>query len=201
MRADLEYITSVLDEVEKMVEGSSRVPMNRARAMVDRSDMLVLVKELRDSLPREREEAKAVHRERESILASGREEAERIVQNARQRSQEMVADSETYRRSQRWANENLDGAERYSEEVSRGSEAYREQVMAQIERWFGESLDSVAESRKEFESRELPEPRSGEQDPLDDTQPQERQEPVIEDREDREDREDGGRSGWRASSA
>ncbi|WP_152670667.1 ATP synthase subunit B family protein [Rubrobacter aplysinae] len=218
MRADLEYITGVLDELESLVQDASNVPMNRARAMVDRSDVLVLVKELRDSLPGELEEAKAIHREHESIVDSGREEAERIVQNARQRAQEMVADSETYRRAQRRADENLDSAEKYSEEVCRGSEAYREQVMAQVERWFGESMQSVADSRQEFEvrdshksredrgaeegredqeshesheSREVP---SGEQNPLDDTRPQERQEPIAGDRE-------NGGGGWRASSA
>lgn len=152
MREDLEYLTGVLDEIETLVQDASSVPMNRARAMVDRSDALVLVRELRESLPRELEDAKAIHRERESILASGREEAERVVENARNRADEMVAETETYRRAERWADENLERAETYSEEVSRGSEDYREQVMAQIERWFGESLESVAESRKGLEA-------------------------------------------------
>lgn len=151
MRADLEYITGVLDELETLLQDASKVPMNRGRVMVDRSDMLVLVEELRASLPGELEQAKTVHREHESITSSAREEAERIVENARQSSQELVADSEPYRRAQRLAEENLDGAEKYSQEVSRGSEAYREQVMSRLERWFGESLDSVAESRQELE--------------------------------------------------
>jgi len=125
------------------------------------------------------------------------------VENARQRFQEMIQETETYRRAQRRAGETLDRAERYSEQVSRGSEAYREQVMAQLERWFGESLESVAESRQELEvtpgdtndsngSGDSSDPRD--QGHLDETQPQERQEQVA------GESEDDGR-GWRASSA
>lgn len=190
MRADLEYIAGVLDELETLLEEASKVPMNRGRAMVDRSDVLALVEELRGSLPAELEEAKAVHRERDSILSSAREEADRILERARQHSQELVEDSEAYRRAQRLAEENLDRAEKYSREVSRGSEAYREQVMARLERWFGESLDSVAEARQELEvsPQESERPVAG--DP-DETAPQE---PVSE-------HEENGEEGWRASSA
>lgn len=162
MRADLDYITKVLDELEALVQEASRVPMNRGRAMVDRSDMLVLLEELRDSLPGELEEAKGVHREYDSILSSGREESDRIVEDARQHSQESVENSETYRRAQRMAEENLDRAEKYSHEVSRGSEEYREQVMARLERWFGESMDSVSESRRELEAPHEEQARTGE---------------------------------------
>lgn len=194
MRADLEYIAGVLDELETLLRNASKVPMNRGRVMVDRSDMLALAEELRDALPKELEEAKVIHRERDSVLSSAREEAGRIVEGARQRSQDLVEDSESYRRAQRMAEENLDRAEKYSREVSRGSEAYREQVMARLERWFGESLDSLAESRRELEvpqekSKQSEQPGGGDQ--LDETQPQE---PVSED-------EGADARDWRASSA
>ena len=152
MRSDLEYLTGVLDELESLVQDGSKVPMNRGRVMMDRSEALVLVEELRNSLPKELAESEEARREYESIVASAREEAERTVENARARAQELVEDSEPYRRSQRLAEENLDRAEKYSHEVCRGSEAYRDQVMTKLERWFGESMESVAAARGELES-------------------------------------------------
>lgn len=194
MRADLEHIAGLLDELENLLQDSAKLPMNRGRGMVDRSEALALAEELRAALPRELEEAKVIHRERESVLSSAHEEAGRIVERARQRSQELVEDTDSYRRSQRLAEENLERAEKYSREVSRGSEAYREQVMARLERWFGESLDSVAEARQELEApQERREPQQPPQesagDGLDETRPQE---PLP---------EGGGEQGWRASSA
>lgn len=193
MRADLEYIAGVLDELETLLQNASKVPMNRGRVMVDRSDVLALAEELRDALPKELEEAKVIYREQDSVLSSAREEAGRIVEGARQRSRDLVEDSESYRRAQRMAEENLDRAEKYSREVSRGSEAYRDQVMAQLERWFGDSLDSVAESRRELEGPQEKSKQSEQPggDQLDETQPQE---PVSED-------EGAGARDWRASSA
>lgn len=188
MRADLEYITGVLDELETLVEKSSSVPMNRTKGMVGRSDALVLVQELRESLPAELEEAKRVQREYESIVAHGEEEAERVLGNARNSAEEMVVESETYRRAERRSAENLDRAERYSEEISRGAEGYREQVMAQVERWFADSLDSAAQARQELEGSPAKPVQS------DETQPQERQDTFAADPEDRG-------QGWRASSA
>lgn len=207
MRVDLEYLTGVLDELETLVQDASGVPMNRGRAVVDRSDVLLLVKELRESLPAELQQAKSTHREYESIVSAGREEAERIVQNAHYRAQEFVSETETYRRAQRRADENVEMAERYSHEVSRGSEDYRERVMAKLEAWFEESLESVAGSRrgpealpkgappKEVLPREVPAKEAPSErqrrEQLDETQPQE---PII------DEEEDSGR-GWRASSA
>lgn len=174
MRADLEYITGVLDELESLVQDASKAPMNRGRSMVDRTDMLVIVEELRNSLPQELEEAKAARREHESMLSAAREEAERTVENARREAQEMAEGSEPYRRAQRLAAENDDRAEKYSQEVSRGAEVYREQVMARLERWFGESLESVSESRRELDVPEqkrekaAPEPSGAEEPEADD---------------------------------
>ncbi|MDN5697564.1 MAG: hypothetical protein L0G70_06250 [Rubrobacter sp.] len=162
MRSDLEYLTGVLDELESLVQDGSKVPMNRGRVMVDRSEAQVLVQELRNSLPKELAQSEEARREYESIVSSAREEAERTVENARVRAQELVEDSEPYRRSQRMAEENLDRADKYSHEVCRGSEAYREQVMAKLERWFGDSMESVAAARGELESpsgREQEQPR------------------------------------------
>lgn len=190
MRVDLEYLTGVLDELETLIQDASGVPMNRGRAVVDRSDLLVLVKELRESLPAELQQAKSTHREYESIVSAGREEAERIVQNAHHRAQEFVSETETYRRAQRRADENVEMAERYSREISRGSEDYREQVMAKLEGWFEESLESVAGSRRELEVPSE-EASSKRREQLDETQPQE---PFI------DEEEESGR-GWRASSA
>lgn len=197
MRADLQHITRLLDELERLVQDASSVPMNRSKGMVGRSDTLALLQELRESLPEELEEAKRLQRERDSILGSGREEAERVLENARNSAGEMVAESEAYRWAHRRSAENLDRAEKYSEEISKGAESYKEQVMSQIESLFADSLDSASEARQQLEaSPEKPDRSdlSDRSERSDDTQPQERQDPVSVHPED-----DG--HGWRATSA
>ena len=150
MREDMQYISGVLDELEAIVQDASGVPMRKGRAVVDRSDLLVMLDELRGSLPQELAEAEEIRRECGAIVAAAEEEAGRIVEDANHRADAMVPDTELYRRAERRAGEVIDRAESYAEEVANGSDVYRDRVMGQLENWFHDSIVSVGESRQEL---------------------------------------------------
>ena len=150
MREDMEYISGVLDELEAIVQDASRVPMRKGWAVVDRADLLVMLDELRESLPGELSEAEAIRRECAAIVTAAEEEARIIAENARQRAEEKVLDTPLYRRSQRRADETVDRAERYAQEIRGGSEVYQDRVLGQLESWFEDSIISVGESRQEL---------------------------------------------------
>ena len=150
MREDMEYISGVLDELETVVQDASRVPMRKGWAVVDRADLLVMLDELRGSLPGELSEAEAIRRECAAIVTAAEEEARRIVEDARERAEAKVLDTELYRRSQRRAEETVDRAERYAQEIRGGSEVYQNRVLGQLESWFEDSIVSVGESRQEL---------------------------------------------------
>ena len=150
MREDMEYIGGVLEELEAILQEASGVPMRKGRAMVDRTDLLATVDELRGSMPGELSEAESIRRECAAIVASAEEEARRIIEDAHERAEARVLDTELYRRSQRRAAEGIDRAERYALEIQGGSEVYQERVMGQLESWFQDSLASVGESRQEL---------------------------------------------------
>lgn len=150
MREEMEYISGVLEELEAIVQNASSVPMRKGRALVDRSDILVMLDELRSSLPNELSDAESVRRECSAMVSAAEEEAGRILEKSRERVEGQVEHTDAYLRAQRRAAEIEEGAEQYAEEVSRGSEAYRERIMGQLENWCQDSLVSVAESRKEL---------------------------------------------------
>ena len=152
MREDMEYISGVLDELEAIVRDASKVPMRKGWAVVDRADLLVILDELRGSIPKELSEAEEVRRECSAIIAAAEEEAHRIVEDAHERAEAKVLDTEMYRRSQRRAAETVDRAERYAREIQGGSEVYQQRVMDQLEGWFQDSLVSIGESRQELGS-------------------------------------------------
>ena len=152
MREDMEYIGGVLDELEAMVQDASKVPMRKGWAVVDRADLLVMLDEVRGSLPKELSEAEEIRRECAAIVAAAEEEARRIIEGAHERAEEKVLDTELYRRSQRRAAETVDRAERYAREIRGGSEVYQDRVLGQLESWFQDSIVSVGESRQELGS-------------------------------------------------
>lgn len=190
MREDMEYLNGVLDELEAIVQDASSVPMRKGRAVVDRSDLLVMLDELRGSLPAELAEAESIRRECGAVVAAAEEEAARIVEEAHNRAEMMVQDTEPYRRALRRADEVVERADRYAEEISSGSEVYRDRVMGQLEGWFQDSLVSVGESRQELGGVPVrrPEP-SLERQPERQTVPAEAHE------------ENGDEGHWRVSSA
>src|SRR3712207_3407232 len=108
MREDMQYISGVLDELEAIVRDASGVPIRKDRAVVDRSDLLVMLDELRGSLPPELAEAEEIRRECGAIVAASKEEAERIIEDANHRAEAMVPDTELYRRAQRRGEQVLD---------------------------------------------------------------------------------------------
>ena len=82
MREEMEYMSGVLDELEAIIQEASGVPMRKGRAVVDRADLLVMLDELRGSLPAEVGEAESVRREGGAMVAAAEEEAGRIIEGA-----------------------------------------------------------------------------------------------------------------------
>lgn len=150
MREEMEYINGILEELEAIVYNASSVPMRKGRALVDRSDIVYMLEELRESLPGELSDAESVRRECSAMVSAAEEEASRILEKAGERADEQVEHTDIYLRAQRRAAEIHAAAEQYSKEVSSGSEAYRERIMGQLENWCQDSLTSVEESRKEL---------------------------------------------------
>lgn len=150
MREDMEYISGVMDELEAIIQDAARVPMRRGRVVLDRSDLLVMLDELRNSLPEELAEAEAVRRECQAMVVAAEEEARRIVEDAHEHAESRVLDTELYRRSQRRSVEVVDRAERYAQEIQDGADIYCDRVMGQLENWFEDSLISVGGSRQEL---------------------------------------------------
>lgn len=168
MREDMEYIKGVLDELDAIVHSASPVPMRKGRALVDRSDLLVILDELRGSLPKELSDAETVRRESSAMVAAAEEEAGRILEKARERTESQVEHTDIYLRAERRAAEIVEEAERYSDEVSSGSEAYRDRIMGDLAGWCEGSLSAVQDSRREL--NEAPVRRAPHQDTAGDDQ-------------------------------
>lgn len=155
MRGDAEYLDDVLNELEAMIADASSVPMRRGRAVLDRSDVLVLLDEVRKALPSELDDSERIREECREIVEESEKEARRIVERARSLADSRVESTELYRHSQRRAQEIVERAESRAEKVSRGSEDYREQVMDQLEGWVESSLYSIEESREELKNSQV----------------------------------------------
>ncbi len=83
-------IFDTLDEIVTMIEQARGVPMSTS-AMVPRDHILDLLDELRDRLPEEVTQAKAVLDQRSDLLAAGQREQERLISEGARARDELIA--------------------------------------------------------------------------------------------------------------
>ena len=85
-----------LDRLTRMVEEARAMPLS-ASCVVNRTEALELLDEIRAGLPSEITQASALLEDRESVLEAARGEAEELLNGARAHASALVSDSEIMR--------------------------------------------------------------------------------------------------------
>ena len=89
-------IFTLLDTLEDLLESSRNLPFSN-KSLVEKEEMLDLIKEIRLKLPDELKQAKWVKEERQRILVEAQKEADGIVKEAENRIIAMVDEHEITR--------------------------------------------------------------------------------------------------------
>ena len=91
-------IFSLLEKLEDVVENGWVVPLT-GKTMVDKKEMIELLKEIRVMLPDEIKQAKWIKEERERIIAEAQKDADAIVKEAENRIIAMIDEHEITRKA------------------------------------------------------------------------------------------------------
>ena len=84
-----------LDELTVMVEDAKSMPLS-ASCVLNRSQLLDLIEEIRQLLPESVYRADELLADREAVVLDGRREADRILEQARAQADRMVSEHEVY---------------------------------------------------------------------------------------------------------
>lgn len=84
-----------LDELTVMVEDAKSMPLS-ASCILNRSQLLDLIEEIRQLLPESVYRADELLADREAVVLDGRREADRILEQARIQADRMVSEHEVY---------------------------------------------------------------------------------------------------------
>jgi len=136
-----------IDQIIAFVEGARAMPMSRANCVVDRSEMIGSLEELRGDLPNELRRAAALLEERDKIIDAGRREAERIIAEAEAEHARLVSVNEIVvsaeHEAARLVGEARTEAQRLREEV----DDYVDTALANFEQFLTRSLASIERGR------------------------------------------------------
>lgn len=138
-------VDELIDELYDMVEKAWSLPLSRGRAVLDGEQVKEILDEIRETLPKEIHQAKAIVADRSQILADAKREAETVVRVAQERAKALVAQDEITRQAQQKANDLLSQTQAKSREMRRATNDYVDDLMKRAD---DDLTQLLAEARK-----------------------------------------------------
>lgn len=146
-------IIKLLDELEELLESSSRIPMT-GKVILDAESVFDYIDRIRAVLPEEIRQAKFVSEEREKMLQEGQRQAEKLFEEARNHAEKMLADNEMVKQAQIQAENMVLQAEKVSLEIKDSAKIYANDVLHQMEFNLEKVLSMIKKGREELQNKQ-----------------------------------------------
>ena len=124
-------ILSILETLEDLVEKSVSVPFS-GKCMIDKEEILEIIKEIRLKLPDDIKQAKWVKEERQRILLEAQKEANEIIKDAENKISSLVDEHEITKRAYEQSNEIVSNAQKNAKEIRLGTREYADSVLNKV---------------------------------------------------------------------
>jgi vacuolar-type H+-ATPase subunit H len=142
-------ILSILETLEDVIEKSANVPL-LGKSLIDKEEILEIIKEMRLKLPDDIKQAKWVKEERQRILMEAQKEANNIVKDAENKISSLVDEHEITKKAYEQANEIVDAAQKNAKEIRLGTREYADELLNKVEEILKETLDVIHNNRQEL---------------------------------------------------
>ncbi len=142
-------ILAILETLEDVVERSANVPFS-GRCMVDKEEILEIIKEIRLKMPDDIKQAKWVKEERQRILLEAQKEANNIIKDAENKISSLVDEHEITKKAYEQANEIIANAQKNAREIRLGTREYADGVLNKVEEILQEALGVIHSNRDEL---------------------------------------------------
>lgn len=142
-------ILSILETMEDLVEKSVTVPFS-GKCMIDKEEMLEIIKEIRLKIPDDIKQAKWVKEERQRILLEAQQEANNILKDAESRIASLVDEHEITKKAYEQANEIVNTAQKNAKEIRMGTREYADGVLGKVEEILKDAYEVINSNRQEL---------------------------------------------------
>lgn len=138
-------IFTLLETLEDILESGKSIPFSD-KILVEKEQLLDIIKEIRLKLPEELKQAKWIKEERERIIAEAQKDADDIVREAENRIISMIDEHEITKKAYDKKTEIIADANEMYREITKGTNDYVDGILANIENnmlELGKSLNNV----------------------------------------------------------
>jgi vacuolar-type H+-ATPase subunit H len=138
----------LLDHLEDLVASSFQFA---GKVMVDKEELVELIKKIHIALPEEVKQAEWVSREKERYLEQAQEEAKRVIREAESYASRLVAEDQILIRAEDEAKKIVTEAKITAQEMESEAREYARQIMARLDDSLERTLKVVRQGREELE--------------------------------------------------
>lgn len=143
-------VNELLDMLFDMIEDAKGVPLSADKCMVDRSEALDRIDEIRSAFPMELVEARKLLEARNDYLASAKREGDLIIQQAEEKAKQMLAEDEILARAKQRSAELVKQAETMTRELKQAANVYCEDALRRTEEAVAEAHEEIKKSHARF---------------------------------------------------
>ena len=145
-------VEELINELETLLDKAVKLPLSGGRTVIDTDEVKAILDEMRENLPRETEQARAIVADRTQILADAKKEAESIVKAAQERAQRLTDKDEITKRAQAKAAEMLTQTQARLKEMKLASNDYLDDLLKRTEDSMSRSLSELKQTRQNIKA-------------------------------------------------
>lgn len=143
-----ELVNSLYD----MIQEARSVPLGADKCMIDREKALDILDEIRTSMPKDLDMARAIVEKRNDMVAAGKKEADDLRRKAEEYVRKTVNESALVAEAQKKADEIVANAEQQAAQLRGAVSTYCDEKLNQTEACAEATLEAVRKCRQQFES-------------------------------------------------
>ncbi len=142
-------VLELLTELEELVEKGNTLPFS-SKALVSPEEMMEIIDEIREELPKELSEAREIVKEKKKIMVQAETDAERIRGEAEKKLKEMIDTNEITRTATAQAEQIMQNAQNVAKEIRIGTQHYSDKILYNLQVQLKELNDKIEANRKEL---------------------------------------------------
>lgn len=140
-------IQTKLDEIVALVEAAKSGALSTSTVKIDRSELLGALDELRELLPREIADARALLRRRDEMISEASSQAAGVIAAARSERERLIEETEVLRAAEQRARAVLDEASQRAAAMRAEVDGYADDRLAAFESALTKTLMQVQHGR------------------------------------------------------
>lgn len=136
----------IINAMEDLVENSWSLPLSGGKSVVDASQILEFIEDIRIAFPEEIKRSRQIIAQRDDIISRAKNEAQSIITAAGAQAQKMVSGQEVYRLAQQKAREIMTTAQNSAKDMRASALHYCDGILEQTEKTLLDVENAMADN-------------------------------------------------------